>query len=200
MRGVLRKAEKKSAGPPQRLPWEDSETALGKPSQRKWCRERKKAGQPSLLFSFFSYILCFACLHIWSIWHLRLFARDLDEFLLWNSNGDGGYLWLIHTVFPCETLLHYSGQGAHRVHGVGRLRTRCGWRGGTWRKGWLCWACSAPFSIVEWNLQKRGSLLCWPLIWAWEAWPHWSLSWPVLGFFYLLWISFWLKKVAGKCL
>ncbi len=27
------------------------------------------------------------------------FARDLDEFCLWNSNGDGGYLWLIHTVF-----------------------------------------------------------------------------------------------------
>lgn len=104
---------KKSAGPPQRLPWEDSETALGKPSQRKWCRERKNSGQPSLLFSFFSCILCFACLHIWSIWHLRLFARDLDEFCLWNSNGDGGYLWLIHTVFSCETLVYYLGQGAH---------------------------------------------------------------------------------------
>lgn len=68
------------------------------------------AALPSLSL-FFSSILCFACRHIWSIWHMRLLARDRDEFFLLNSNGDGGYLFLIHTVFSCETLLNSSGQG-----------------------------------------------------------------------------------------
>lgn len=91
MSGGLRKTEKKSAGPPQRLPWEDSETALGKPSQRKWCRQRKNSGLPSL-FLFLLHPLFRMSPHLVYLASEAFFARDLDEFCLWNSNGDGGYL------------------------------------------------------------------------------------------------------------
>lgn len=95
MRGVLRKTEKK-----KRVCRATSEVAMGRQQDGSRKTLSKEVGQgkkdhwaalPSLSL-FFSSILCFACRHIWSIWQMRLLERDRDEFFLWNSDGDGGYL------------------------------------------------------------------------------------------------------------